>query len=252
MSRRPTRRPTRSAAVVNETKVPINLRALKKHKARFLKFFPEAFADERYIAWERTYKWKAHELFMEHLSKNKFQALLRAGEFSEIANRALQVEEKTNFIFSFQKMALRDGVRSSRGAQLFAEGLYTLLYTKAPLRERFAQWIVALSEMPVRQSRILSWPVATFFPFIAQPQNFIILKPTAMKAAALALDFNLDYNASVNFTTYDSLLTFSGLVSNAIADLQPKDFHDIQSFLWTIGSAEYERLEEELKEEGLW
>lgn len=149
-------------------------------------------------------------------------------------------------------MALRDGVRSLRGAQLFAEGLFALLYTKAPLRERFAQWIVNLSEMPVRQSRILSWPVATFFPFIAQPKNFIILKPTAMKAAALALDFDLDYTASVNFTTYDSLLTFAGLVSNAIADLRPKDFHDIQSFLWTIGSAEYERLEEELKEEGLW
>jgi hypothetical protein len=246
------RSPAKPNVPTKQKKAQINLGALKKHKARFLKFFPEGFADERYIAWERTYKWKAHELFMEHLSKSKCQALLRSGAYSEIANRALQVEGKTNFIFSFQKMALRDGVRSPRGAQLFAEGLFALLYTKAPLRERFAQWIVNLSEMPVRQSRILSWPVATFFPFIAQPKNFIILKPTAMKAAALALDFDLDYTASVNFTTYDSLLTFAGLVSNAIADLRPKDFHDIQSFLWTIGSAEYERLEEELKEEGLW
>lgn len=230
----------------------LDQKALAMHKKRFLKFFPRSFQDQRYIDWERTYKWNAHLLFQEHLSKEKFESLLRSRDFDEIASRALQVEGKTNFIFSFQKMALRDGVKAPGGARLFAEGLYGVLYEKGPLKDRFIQWLVALNDLPRKKSKVLTWPVATFFPFIAQPAKHIILKPTAMKAAAAELKFDLDYASQPGFSTYERLLQFAEETKVAIADLKPKDYHDVQSFLWTIGSAEYERLEEEMKEEGLW
>ncbi len=168
--------------------VKLDQKALTRHKKRFLRFFPNSFQDQQYIDWERTYKWEAHKLFQEHLARDKFKTLMNKGQYDEIAMRALQVEARTNFIFSFEKMALRDGVKAPGGARTFAEGLYGLLYERGPLSGRFIQWLVALADLPRKKSRVLSWPVATFFPFIAQPGKHIILKPTAMKAAATFLE----------------------------------------------------------------
>ncbi|MEW6499642.1 MAG: hypothetical protein AB1589_45340 [Cyanobacteriota bacterium] len=229
-----------------ETRQTLNKRAIAKHKRRFLRFFPDSFEDQRYIEWERTYKWEAHRLFKQLLSREKFESLLGRSDHAEIARRALQVESRCNFLFSFEKMALRDGLRNNEGAVSFAEGLYELLYESGPLKERFIQWIVSLSRLPRTKSRVLSWPVVTFFPFIAQPQKYIILKPTAMRVAADELSFEFEYSPKPNYATYASLLELAELTRKAIEDLGPKDFHDIQSFLWTIGSAEYERLAEEL------
>lgn len=224
----------------------VNARALAKHKRRFLKFFPRAFRDEQYIAWERTYKWEAHKLWLRLLDKDEFERLLRAREFVEIGRRALQVEAKTNFLFSFEKMALRDALNLPEGARNFAEGLYALLHGSGTKKSRFIAWIVTVAHLPRKKSRVLSWPIVTFFPFIAQPKKFIIMKPTAMRNAADELGFDLEYSSSPNWTTYENLLELAELVRKAISDLKPQDYHDLQSFLWTIGSPEYERLEQEL------
>jgi hypothetical protein len=224
----------------------LNQRALAKHKKRFLRFFPDSFRDQRYIEWERTYKWEAHKLFQRLLNQQEFENLMRANEFSEIAARALQVESRTNFLFSFEKMALRDALKTSTGAQTFAEGLHELLYGRASRKSKFVQWIVAVSQLPRIKARVLSWPNLTFFPFIAQPAKWMILKPTAMIVAAQELQFDFDYSSKPSFRTYESLMELAELTRAGIGDLKPKDFHDIQSFLWVIGSAEYERLSHEL------
>ena len=213
-----------------------------------MRFFPKSFADQRYIDWEHTYKWESHKLFNELLNREEFQTLLRRGDFLQIANRALQVESKTKppFLFSFEKMALRDALRTPQAAKLFSEGLFNLLYQSGPLPNRFIAWIMSVAELPRKQSRVLSWPILTFFPFIAQPSKHMILKPTAMRSAALELGYDLDYSAKPTFKTYQSLLQFADLVKAEIIDLKPKDYHDVQTFLWVIGSAEYEALEHEL------
>ncbi len=224
----------------------LNAKALAKHKKRFLRFFPKAFRDQRYIEWERTYKWEAHKLWMELLCAKEFERLLLRGDLADIATRALQVESRTNFLFSFEKMALRDALRTGDGARIFAEGLYNLLYERGPISERFIAWIVSVFELPRKQSRVASWPIVTFFPFIAQPAKHIILKPTAMRVAADALGYDFDYSSKPSYRTYESLLDFANLTKAGISDLKPQDYHDVQSFLWTIGSAEYERLSHEI------
>lgn len=225
----------------------LNGRAVAKHKKRFLRFFPNAFRDELYIDWERTYKWEAHKLWQELLNKEEFETLLRKREFDEIASRALRVESRCNFLFSFEKMALRDALRTTHGAAIFSEGLYNLLYGRGSKKTRFIEWIVAVSELPRIKARVLSWPILTFFPFIAQPSKFILLKPTAMNLAADLLGYDFDYSSKPSWTTYESLMDFAELTREAISDLKPKDYHDIQSFLWVIGSSEYERLASEMQ-----
>lgn len=238
---------TNRIAYIGQRSQKLNARAMAKHRKRWLKFFPKSFKDQQYIDWERTYKWEAHKLWNRLLGKKQFSDLMRAREYAEIATRALQVESRCNFLFSFEKMALRDALRTTLGARLFAEGLYQLLYEDGPMKNRFIAWIVAVSELPRKKSRVLSWPIVTFFPFIAQPAKHIIMKPTAMKVAAGELGYDLEYSSTPTYATYERLLHLADLVGDEISDLKPQDYHDLQSFLWVIGSPEYERLEEELE-----
>lgn len=223
----------------------LNARALAKHRKRFLRFFPKAFRDQRYLDWEHDYKWRSHLLWNELLDEEEFKRLLRLGQYSEIAARALRVEQKTvpPFLFSFEKMALRDALHTEYGAQVFADALFELLHGKGDLRSRFVQWIIAVGDLPRKKSRVLSWPNLTFFPFIAQPNKYIIMKPSAMRVAATELGYDLEYSSKPSFTTYKRLLDLADLVREGIADLKPRNYHDLQTFLYVIGSAEYEQIE---------
>ncbi len=211
-----------------------------------MRFFPDAFEDERYLEWEHDYKWAAHKLFKTQLGKSKYKQLLEKGDFKSIARIALQVESGTTFLFSFEKMALRDALALPEGARNFSFALYQLLYGSADPDERFVSWIVSVSELPRKKSRVLSWPILTLFPYIAQPEKHIVLKPNAMLRAARELDYDLDYSSKPNLKSYKSLLDLADQVGAAIQDLKPRNYHDLQTFLWTIGSPEYDRLEEEL------
>lgn len=232
----------------SKTNKKIDLRALAKHRKRFLRFFPKAFRDQRYLDWEHSYKWKSHELWDELLGKDEFKQLMVRQQYLEIASRALRVEQKTvpPFLFSFEKMALRDALRTEFGAKLFAEGLFNLLHGEDDLRSRYVAWIIAVGELPRKQSRVLSWPNLTFFPFIAQPDKFIIMKPSAMKVAAAELKYDLEYSSKPSWTTYKNLLDLADIVREHIADLKPRNYHDLQTFLYVIGSAEYDQLEEDV------
>lgn len=61
-------------------------------RRKFLRFFPDGFRDEKYVDWERGYKWAAHEGWNETLNRKLYRQLLRAGEFAEIAARAVRLE----------------------------------------------------------------------------------------------------------------------------------------------------------------
>src|SRR4029078_3110826 len=92
-------------------------------RKKFLKFFPDGFGDETYIDGERDYKWEAHERWSTQLSQSEFRSLISSGDSAEVARRAVTIESRTNLLFSFEKMAMRDAVKSSQGARAFAEGL---------------------------------------------------------------------------------------------------------------------------------
>ena len=161
----------------------ISTRAAKARR-KFLRFFPGGFRDETYFAWERGYKLRAHERWNELLAPTECRRLLSAGEYDEIAARAIRSLSGTNLLFSFESMALRDAVRTKAGAQEFAEGLDVLLHGRGGLSLRFEHWCEVVASLPKRQSRVLTHPVVTVFGFIAQPDKHIFFKPTVTRTAA--------------------------------------------------------------------
>jgi hypothetical protein len=208
-------------------------------REKFLRFFPNGFEDEKYVAWERGYKWQAHEKWNAQLNRAEYRSLLEKGEFSEIASRALKIESPTNLLFSFEKLALRDGVRSAEGAQIFAESLYDFLHGAGKPKQRFERWVEAVGRLPKKQSRVLTHPVVTVFGFIAQPKKHIFLKPKVTQAAARAYGFDFQYRSKFFWETYASLLEFAETIRRDLADLKPRDMIDVQSFIWVMGSDEY-------------
>lgn len=210
-------------------------------RRRFLKFFPRGFDDETYLDWERNYKWEAHEKWCATLRRNLFRSLLDAGDYETIARTAVTIESRTNLLFSFEKMALRDAVKERDGAQAFASGLWAFLYGDAGSdQERFESWCEVIAALPRRQTRVLTWPMATIWGFIAEPEKHIFLKPQVTRRAAGEYGCTFDYRSRPNWATYVSLLEFAEQVRDDQRDLGPRDMIDLQSFIWVQGSDEYE------------
>jgi hypothetical protein len=218
---------------------PLPASALRCRR-KFLRFFPGGFADETYSDWERDYKWEAHERWMAALAPAAFRTLLRRRQFSQIASHAVTIESRTNLLFSFEKMALRDAVKPPDGAQAFAEGLYEFLNGRASEERRFERWCETVAGLPRRQTRVLTWPIVTVFGFVAHPDRHVFLKPNVTRVAAREYDFDFQYASRPNWSTYASLLDFAARVLRDQHDLGPRDMIDAQSFIWVQGSDEYE------------
>lgn len=209
-------------------------------RRKFLRFFPGAFSDETYLDWERDYKWNAHLLWEEQLSRSAISELLQKRAYAEIASRAVRIESRTNLLFSFEKMALRDAVKSSAGAKAFAIGLHDLLHGNGALSRRFEDWCATISTLPRRQTRVLTWPLVTVFGFLAQPETHIFLKPRVTQIAAREYGYDFRYQSRPSWAAYADYLNFAETIRRDLRDLKPRDMIDIQCFLWVQGSDEYE------------
>ena len=181
----------------------------KRARRKFLRIFPAGFRDETYLEWERSYKWEAHQQWRHTLSKPLFQSLIKAKRFSQIAATAIRIESHTNLLFSFEKMALRDAVRSPNGARDFSIALFNLLHGGDSLEVRFDKWVDALAHLPRRQTRVLTWPLATVFGFIAQPKRHFFFKPRVTQEAVHRYGTELPYASRPSWSVYRSLLRLS-------------------------------------------
>ena len=225
--RSPARRPATSGA--------------ERCRRRFLRIFPGGFRDPDYIALERSYKVEAHRDWKLTLPRERMEALIDAGEHPEVAQLATRVEArvKHSMLFSFEKMALRDAVRTNEGARRFAIGLRDFLYGEGPSQRRFEAWVEAVEGLPRRQTRVLTWPMVTVWGFLAAPREHFFFKPMVTRRAAELYGFVLPYRSRPNWETYAAVLALAARVRRDQRDLGPRDMIDAQSFLWVQGSDEY-------------
>jgi hypothetical protein len=210
-------------------------------RRKFLRFFPDGFRDPTYVDWERGYKWEAHKEWQAALGEARFGDLLAAGRHEEIAATAVRIESRVRhaMLFSFEKMALRDALRTPPAQRAFAAALYDFLHGADALRARFERWVDVLGTLPRRQTRVVTWPLVTVFGFLAQPSRHFFLKPQTTRAAAEKYGFPLEYRSRPSWQTYASVLELARTVRADQRDLGPRDMIDVQSFLWVQGSDEY-------------
>ncbi len=213
---------------------------LPEARLDFLEIFSDGFEDTSYIDSERAYKVVARELFLELLNEQEFSRLLDAGDADEIVRRALQVANKTNLIFPNEKMSLKDGLKTPENVLMFAQTLFELLYGVGVYRDRFEAFADCLNKLDAAK-----WPIMTYFPFLAFPEEQMFLKPEITKHAAELTKAELNYKPELNWRTYACLLDFSKYLYDELVkmDMAPRDMIDVQSFMWCITPGKYDMVE---------
>jgi hypothetical protein len=114
-----------------------------------------------------------------------------------------------------------------------------MIFYMARMLWKFENWVKVLDQLPRRQTRVLTWPLATVFGFIAQPRRHFFFKPSVTREAARRLGVELMYSTRPSWPVYKQLLNFVAEVRRETSDLRPRDMIDMQSFLWVQGSDEY-------------
>jgi hypothetical protein len=216
--------------------------ALAAAKRRFQEIFPGRFADESYLAWERDYKREAHLAWEHVLNRADWTRLHERAAYEEVAERIARFygRSRLNMLALYEWMALREALADHKGAQLIARGLYDLIHGEQPFGRRLERFTEVLDAVPQRQTRLAKWPVATLFPFVADPQHHLILKPRIIKKAAQRYGVELLYRPRPNALTYAALMEFVEWLGGALSSWRPRDLMDIQGFLWVTNSEEYE------------
>ena len=206
----------------------IRYQSLPESIERFLELFPGGFYGDRFPE-ERDFKVEACQLAQELLSESELTRLLAANDFGEVCRRSLRVSNATNLIFPNEKMALKDGLKSSSNTQAFSTALFDLLYGKGDLKPRFESWVDMLGRIGAAK-----WTTATYFLYVVFPAEHMFLKPTVTQNAAAISGFEIRYRPRLNWDTYAAVLKFAGYLKAELVELKPRDMIDVQSFMWCI------------------
>lgn len=213
----------------------------------FKQFFPLGFNDPAYEGnrktGERHYKVAAHKAFNEALGGGKAEQLLAEGRVAELTQRLLHVDAQTNLLHpNWDKAPLRDGLRDEQAAEHFHRTLFALLELPEPTQTAFEDFIRALDALPAPGSAVATWPVATVFLFLSQPDRHMFFRPKFTQEAAQRLAYELNYAPHPNWRTYSSLRDFSFRLLEELKPLGARDLIDVQSFIYvTAGGSGYDK-----------
>ena len=208
-------------------------------KRRFLAKFPLGFQDAAYREAERNHKVEASERWAREMGREQLEPLLAAGEFAEVAQRALEIEAGANLLDVFAKAALRNAAKAEPEA--FARGLVELVAGEAEMPDRFEGFAAMLDSLPQPKTQTFKWPIQTIFPFLADPRENLFLKPKVTQMAADRFGFDLQYRPQPAWDVYARVLEFARQLSQDLAELKPADLIDVQSFIYLSGRMEEEK-----------
>lgn len=200
-------------------------------RRRFLSFFPSGFKGADYVGHERAYKLEAKAKLEAHVSLGAAKAGSRHGEAVLAAYRA------TNLLSPFEKTKLQPLLRGP-DADSFIRTVAA--FTEDPTNSGLAALRAIL-----RPHDSAKWTVITYLPFLWNPSVHVFLKPTMITnfARRVGHRFADDYSPDLDLRVYLSLLDLAAEVKAKVADLEPHDMIDIQSFMWT--SVEYTEADRE-------
>ena len=193
-------------------------------RARFLKFFPDGFRSDRFVAQERAYKLAAKQKLDMTAPLDDVLAGRGFGE------AVLGVFRATNLLSPFEMMRLQNLLRG-HNADAFIQAA-------AKFARDASQSSLSDLERTLKPDDCAKWTVATYLPYFWRPNVHMFLKPEATKhfAARVGHPFASLYSAPLEFNVYSSLLNLTRKTDEELADLAPRDWIDVQSFIWVVGN----------------
>lgn len=196
---------------------------------KFVRAYPGGFDGPRFLAEERNYKVKAHQLCVQLLGEQEVMDLVEEQKYTEICDRARKVEAGTNLLASFEKIKFNEALKHPDVQKSFAEGLVDLLYGCETEEMRFSRFVTMLDRFGIAK-----WPVATYFGYIRFPSSRIFIKPEVTQLAASLCGWEIGYRSEPNWRTYGAVLGLFNYMRDELikAEMPPRDMIDVQSFIW--------------------
>jgi hypothetical protein len=197
-------------------------------KKVFRKAFPDGFKDAFLEFDERRYKMAAHQKAAQLLAKERLDALLLANDHGEVIASAKRTF--TNLIFPNEAMKFGDFAKSTKAPHVaFAEALRELLWGA-----EFDRAFDEIADM-LRPYGAAKWTTLTYWPFMTHPETHIFMKPEVAMECAWRLADDFGYESDPQAAIYRRFQAFAERLRDGIADLEPRDFIDVQTFMYVVG-----------------
>jgi hypothetical protein len=208
--------------------------------ADFHATYPRGFLDPAYVATgkrERAPRWRAARVeWTQALGEGQAERLLEAGEVGDLVRRALRVERQLALVpGTLEPGSLAKAFQDEDAAARFFEALLEVLAVPSPARARFDKLFAATAALDVEPG--LAWPLATLFPFIAEPGRQVFLSPKSACAAAERLGCDLRFDPAPNWRTYSALRGFAEKLLAKLRTSGARDFVDVEAFLYATATA---------------
>jgi Protein of unknown function (DUF3553) len=193
----------------------------------FLNAFPGGLRSSECDDQERTYKIEASELARKELSPPVLEALLARGEYAEIMLRARRSLAKANLVFPNE--LTKFGEIPASAHKNVAERLVRLV--NAGKRTPVALEDLATALKPYEAAK---WTIVSLLPFLLDPEHWPFVKPTFIQRAEKAMHIDVEYQPRPNARTYELVRDLYAQVASLLAERgqPPRDFIDVQTFLW--------------------
>ncbi len=209
--------------------------------AEFLERYPQGFADPAHVGTgsgkrERGSRWRAANAeWIQAFGGGEGERLVAEGELRELVRRALRVGSHVSCIPGMiEQDALEEALEPGDVVAGFFEALFGVVSVPSPARARFEKLFAASDALGVDTD--LAWPMATLFPFVAEPARQVLLLPKSTCGAATRLGCDLRFKPTPNWATYAALRGFSVQLLEKLRASGARDFIDLEAFLHTIAA----------------
>jgi hypothetical protein len=194
---------------------------------RFLRHFPGGFDDPQYRDME---DYKREDLAEARLALDRStieQAVARE-DWPTVMERVSQAVQRTNLVYTFENMRVRDLIRTPSSA--VARAVASALVAKG---ETMGGAVAELAD-GLKPHGANKWTVVSWLACAASVEEHPFIKPTAIQSAAQALSFDIEYRPHPGARTWGRVVELYDLLRTALREqgLQPRDMLDISTLLW--------------------
>lgn len=205
--------------------------------AEFLKVFPGGLRSKECDDEERNYKVEKSTYARKELAADVLEPMLARGEYSEILVR-VRKSLKLNLVFPNE--LIKFGAIPAASHKEIAERLVRLITASDETPKALEELAAALKPHDAAK-----WTIVSLIPFLLDPERWPFVKPTFLQRTEKALGIEVEYDAQPNARTYELVCDLYEQVKGLLEglgreDFVPRDFIDVQTFLWVASGMKRE------------
>jgi len=204
---------------------------------RFLGKFNNGFTDAWYRSTHRDQRASQHKALTESLQPDRLRALAVSDPRAagDIMLQALDTQTRPLLSGKGELPRLVDAFSDVTNLPAFLVALADLLEAERPNEKTFEAFVAALGAFSTTKNALVTWPMVTAIPYLAQPDRHLFVRPTSTQRAATLLGFELRFNRKPNWKTYERVLAMGNNLLEFIKPRSGEDMFDVQAFIAAVG-----------------